>query len=382
MAGLYFHIPFCRRRCHYCDFYFTTNTRLIAPFLDALRQELIARAPLFQNETVETIYFGGGTPSLLPATALAHLLDEVRQHYRLASSLELTLEANPEDVTDAYLTDLVSIGINRLSLGIQSFCDPKLRWLSREHTAAKSRAAVECALRYFHNVSLDLIFGVESESLAEWEQDLHVALQFQPPHLSTYSLTVEPRTLLDKLIRRGLRQPPMESLQAEMFLFTMQVLRAHGYCHYEVSNFAKPGFHSRHNAAYWNRTPYLGFGPSAHSFVKTAHGEVRFANQASLNAYLRSPADAVDFQETLSEKDIFNEIVLLALRQESGLSLSELAEKFRNLFAQFSQQYASKLSTLEAAGLVVLEAGPTEPIIKLTDKGFTLADEIAESLFL
>ncbi|MDW8465476.1 MAG: radical SAM family heme chaperone HemW [Chloroherpetonaceae bacterium] len=313
---------------------------------------------------------------------LESILKNAEQHYRLASSLEISLEANPEDITDAYLKDLANIGINRLSLGIQSFKSEKLHWLSRTHTAEKSQAAVECAKRHFQNVSIDLIFGVENESLTDWESELRTALSFELPHLSTYSLTIEPRTLLSKLIKQGKRQPPLDSLQADMFLLTMHVLRQYGYVHYEVSNFAQPHFQSQHNSSYWNRVPYLGFGPAAHSFVKTERGEVRFANVASLNTYLASPTDALLFQETLTEKDIFNETVLLGLRQEKGINLSELAKKFRNLQAQLLKQYEEKVSTFVASGLLLQERSPAGDIIKLTDKGFTLADEIAESLFL
>jgi oxygen-independent coproporphyrinogen-3 oxidase len=385
MAGLYIHIPFCRRRCNYCDFYFVTNSALMADFLAALTKELTARASLLDGHVIETLYFGGGTPSMLSPKELSSILNLIFRTYTVAPNLEFTLEVNPEDVDAQYFSALKDLGVNRISLGIQSFCDAKLRWLSREHTAAQSRHALELAQTYFSNVSVDLIFGIEGETLTEWEKELETVLAFQPQHISTYALTIEPRTLLEKLIKRGQRQPPLDAVQADMFLCTMHTLRANGYEHYEVSNFSKPNFQSRHNHAYWQRVPYLGFGPSAHSFVTLPHHEERFANQAHLKAYLQSPELALAFREILTPRDIFNEMVLLGLRQQGGLNLSELQKKFCNFAPQFSAHFArcvAKLNSLEADGFVVIETHDAHQIVKLTDKGFTLADAIAESLFL
>ncbi len=385
MAGLYIHIPFCRRRCNYCDFYFVTNSALIADFLAALSKELTARASLLDGHVIETLYFGGGTPSMLSSKDLSSILNLIFRTYTVASNLEFTLEVNPEDADVPYFSALKELGINRISLGIQSFCDTKLRWLSREHTAAQSRHALELAQTYFSNVSVDLIFGIEGETLTEWETELATVLSFQPQHVSAYALTIEPRTLLEKLIKRGQRQPPLDAVQADMFVCTMHTLQAAGYEHYEVSNFAKPHYLSRHNRAYWQRVPYLGFGPSAHSFITMPHHEERFANHANLKVYLQSPEHALAFREILTPKDIFNEMVLLGLRQKSGLNLSELQKKFCNFAPQFSAHFArcvAKLNSLEADGFVVMESHNGQQIVKLTDKGFTLADAIAESLFL
>jgi oxygen-independent coproporphyrinogen-3 oxidase len=385
MAGLYIHIPFCRRRCNYCDFYFVTNSALIADFLTALSKELTARASLLEGHVIETLYFGGGTPSMLSPKDLSSILNLIFRTYTLAPNLELTLEVNPEDVSAHYFSALKDLGVNRISLGIQSFRDAKLRWLSREHTAAQSQHALELAQARFSNVSVDLIFGIEGETLTEWEKELETVLSFQPQHISTYALTIEPRTLLEKLIKRGQRQPPLDAVQADMFLCTMHTLQAEGYEHYEVSNFSKPHYQSRHNRAYWQRVPYLGFGPSAHSFIILPHHEERFANHANLKAYLQTPEHALAFREILTPKDIFNEMVLLGLRQKSGLNLSELQKKFCKFAPQFSthlDKCVAKLNSLEADGFVVMESHNGHQIVKLTDKGFTLADAIAESLFL
>ncbi|MFN3561380.1 MAG: radical SAM family heme chaperone HemW [Chloroherpetonaceae bacterium] len=377
MAGLYFHIPFCRRRCTYCDFYFVTNGALMERFLTALETEICARADLFADETIATIYFGGGTPSMLSANQLERILSLIQKKFHLDSDLELTLEANPEDLTDSLLQDYSHVGINRLSIGTQAFNDEKLKWLSREHTAAESLASVEHAHRWFKNISIDLIFGTEGETLSDWRRELELAVLLVPEHISAYSLTVEPFTPLSKLIARGKRARPNDSLQAEMFLLAMDFLESHGFEHYEVSNYARSNFRSRHNSSYWQRIPYLGFGPSAHSFFRQAGNEIRSANQRSLNRYLENPIDAHDFREVLSDLDRFNETVLLSLRQREGLALELLAKNFNFATSHF-ETLSQTVADFERDGLMTTEHGT----IKLTRKGFTLADTIASEFFI
>lgn len=377
MAGLYFHIPFCRRRCTYCDFYFVTNGALIERFLSALETEVNARVDLFSDEVVSTIYFGGGTPSMLSAKQLERILSLVQQKFHLDSDLELTLEANPEDLTESLLQDYAHVGINRLSIGTQAFNDEKLKLLSREHTAAESIVSVERAHRWFKNVSIDLIFGTEGETLSDWRRELELAVSLSPEHISAYSLTVEPFTPLAKLIARGKRARPNDSLQAEMFLLAMEFLESHGFEHYEVSNYARPNFRSRHNSSYWQRIPYLGFGPSAHSFFKQAGNEIRSANQRSLNRYVETTTDAHDFREVLSDLDRFNETVLLSLRQREGLSLELLTKNFNFATSHF-ETLSQTVADFERDGLMTME----HETIKLTRRGFTLADTIATEFFI
>ncbi|MFQ3597610.1 MAG: radical SAM family heme chaperone HemW [Chloroherpetonaceae bacterium] len=377
MAGLYIHIPFCRRRCAYCDFYFVTNGALIERFLVALEEEINVRADLFADEAVSTIYFGGGTPSMLSALQLGRILSILQKKFRLDSDLELTLEANPEDLSESLLQDYLHVGINRLSIGTQAFNDAKLKRLSREHTAAESRASVETARRWFENVSLDLIFGTEGETLSDWERELDTAVSLSPEHISAYSLTIEPFTPLAKLIERGKRTRPNDSLQTEMFLLAMEFLEAHGYEHYEVSNYAQSGFRSRHNVSYWTRVPYLGFGPSAHSFFRQSGKEIRFANQARLQRYLENPHGVEDFREALSDIDRFNETVLLSLRRREGLGLELLRKNF-NFAALHFDALSRTVADFERDGLLTTE----HDIIKLTRKGFTLADTIASEFFI
>ncbi len=377
MAGIYIHIPFCRRRCTYCDFYFVTNRGLIERFLVALEKEIEARADLFSGESVSTIYFGGGTPSMLSATAIERILSIIQKKFRLDSDLEQTLEANPEDLSDSLLQEYSQVGINRLSLGTQAFNDAKLKVLSREHTAAESLASVEKARRWFKNVSLDLIFGTEGETLSDWRRELETAVALSPEHISAYSLTVEPFTPLAKLIARGKRARPDDSLQTEMLLLAMEFLEAHGYEHYEVSNYARSGFRSRHNTSYWTRVPYLGFGPSAHSFIRQSGKEIRFANQAHLQRYLEKPHNVEAFREVLSDHDRFNEIVLLSLRRREGLGLELLRKNF-NFAALHFDALSQTIADFERDGLLTTE----HDTIKLTRKGLTLADTIASEFFI
>lgn len=383
MVGLYFHIPFCRRRCNYCDFYFVTNTALRTRFLESVVVELRTRAAEmnFAGERIETIYFGGGTPSMLEPSELSQLLDAAHHTFSVSPNAELTLEANPEDLTLDKLQAFAAAGINRLSLGVQSFSNTKLAQLSRQHTAEDAHRITDLARTCFSNISLDLIFGTEGETLEMWQRDVDAALSHQPEHLSCYSLTVEPQTPLAWMIRRGTRTPPIDKVQSEMFLAAMARLRSAGYNHYEVSNFGKKAFHSRHNSSYWNRTPYLGFGPSAHSFVvsgKATDGAVRkeeerFANAPSLSAYLASPAAAIAMRETLTDADIYNETVLLSLRQGAGLSM-EFFEKCRTFVAP---NFRTILQRFLQQDLIVIERGT----LRLSDLGFTLADAIAEEFF-
>jgi len=372
MPGLYFHIPFCRRRCHYCDFYFTTNASLIERFLVGLEMEIFHKAPLFENELIETIYFGGGTPSLLSLSQIERVLALCFTHFRIARAPEITLEANPEDLNEEKLQALASSPVNRLSLGVQSFDAEKLKRLSRVHSAQESFEITSLTRTFFRNINIDLMFGTPNESLSDWQRELEMALQFQPEHLSTYSLTVEPKTLLAHDIGLGKIPAPSESLQVEMFLSAMQRLREAGYRHYEVSNFAKPASLSTHNFDAWQRKPYLGFGPAAHSFVRQGQSERRFANARNLKTYLENPRNALLFEEKLTEKDILNEEIFLALRQDTGLDMDVL-EKRRKFTA--SNSLEQEIDDFYKQGLLRHDSGK----LRLTDKGFTLADSIAET---
>ncbi|MDX1530054.1 MAG: radical SAM family heme chaperone HemW, partial [Rhodothermales bacterium] len=268
MAGLYLHIPFCSQRCVYCDFYFVTTSRDFGPFTGALETEIEAYGREFGGrEPLETVYFGGGTPSLLPLEDVARLLRAVELHFDVSRAEEVTFEVNPEDVTRDYLEGLRALGVTRLSLGVQSFFDEDLRFMNRVHGAAEAERAVDAVRRAgFETFSVDLIFGVPEQPAEHWLANLEKAARMEVPHLSTYGLTVEERTPLHKMVATGRVSPaPDESMRAR-YLDTMETLRHHGYEHYEISSFARPGRHAEHNQLYWSHANYLGFGPSAHSF--------------------------------------------------------------------------------------------------------------------
>jgi oxygen-independent coproporphyrinogen-3 oxidase len=304
--------------------------------------------------------------------------------FETKSVTEVTLEMNPEDYSSAYVSALKELGINRISLGIQSFEDNKLQLLSREHSARQAILSLEGTAAVIPNVSVDLIFGTEGEHLEAWNLDLQTAIAHHPKHISAYSLTVEPKTLLAKLISRNLRKAPKEEIQRELFLHTIGVLSKAGFEHYEVSNYGLLGFHSQHNRAYWERIPYLGFGPSAHSyFLETEMNgmisEIRTANQSSLLNYLKSPAAAEEFKETLLPVDILNEKVLLGLRQSKGIEKSIFTSPAFILFGDKIQLDALKtVARFISLGLMC----ENETHYALTSEGLALADSIAEEFFL
>lgn len=317
---LYVHVPFCVRRCSYCDFSIAVRRRIPA---DEYVSAVLTEAGHHGSAPLETIYFGGGTPSLLPSDALHRLVHELAQTFRISHSAlripEITLEANPEDVTRDAARAWASAGINRVSLGAQSFDDTVLTWMHRSHDAAQTHRAVQ-ALRDagIENISLDLIFGLPEELHREWDRDLDIALDLQPAHLSLYGLTVEPRTPLDRWISRGATHAPDEERYAAEYLAAHRRLTTENYQFYEVSNASLPGYRSRHNSAYWSGKPYVGLGPAAHSF----DGTTRRWNLRAWEAYRRAVAERqspVESEETLTEEQRELEALYLGLRTVEGL---------------------------------------------------------------
>src|SRR5690606_31556308 len=267
MAGIYIHIPFCKQACHYCDFHFSTNTTIREALVHALAAELRMQKDYLDGEAVETIYFGGGTPSILPIDELAFLLGQVRDTFTVTAGAEVTLEANPDDLSAEYLRNLYAIGFNRLSIGIQSFDDRVLRFLNRAHTAIAATTAVAEACRAgFNNMSIDLIFAIPDVSAEEWKRNIHQALALGPEHISAYGLTIEARTVFGNWMAKGRLRPVDEALAAHQLEMLMDELRTAGFHQYEISNFARPGYESRHNSSYWKGRRYLGIGPGAHSY--------------------------------------------------------------------------------------------------------------------
>jgi putative oxygen-independent coproporphyrinogen III oxidase len=326
-AGLYFHIPFCKRKCPYCDFYSITGREHMAAFVAALQREIALRSA--PEMAVNTVYFGGGTPSLLPPDAVGDLLATVKTRFNLLTNAEVTLEANPGAIGRDALKRLREIGVNRLNIGVQSFQDDALRFLGRIHNRADADVVIDQARSAgFDNLGLDLIYGLPGQTLSGWVADLEQALVVRPEHLSCYILTFEPGTPMTRDLDRGRLTPPKESRVVEMFETTASFLTRNGYNHYEISNFARtPDFRSRHNMKYWHFEPYLGFGPSAHSY----RNRTRSWNLADLALYLQRLAQdrrPEGGREVLSGEQQVLEALLLGLRLKDGFSIADFEQHF------------------------------------------------------
>ncbi|WP_426489656.1 radical SAM family heme chaperone HemW [Hymenobacter sp. 102] len=376
MAGLYLHIPFCKQACHYCDFHFSTSLGLKSRLTEAMVRELeLRRSYLPADTTLNTIYFGGGTPSLLTATELDTLLTAVHRHFRVASDAEITLEANPDDLTDAKVRELAASPINRLSIGLQSFHEPHLRMMNRAHSAEESTAGVRRAQDAgFENISVDLIYGVPAPDHGIWEQDMAQAFALQVPHLSCYALTIEPDTVFGRQLQKGKFWAAPEEFVARQFELLLQEMGRHGYQQYEISNFCQPGRESRHNSAYWRGVPYLGLGPSAHSFNGSSRQYTVAHNHQYVAAVLEQgtvPATV----EYLSPRDQANEYLMTSLRTAQGCNLVRLRTE---LGVDLRGEKGAYLRELEQTGLAHLDA---DEYLRLTDAGKLLADHITLELF-
>jgi len=374
MAGIYFHIPFCKQACHYCDFHFSTSLKHIDDLLRAMRAELALQAHYLGGEPIETIYFGGGTPSLLAAGDIQRFIDEVAGHFDIQPGAEVTIEANPDDLTSGKVRDLRGTSINRFSIGIQSFFEEDLRWMNRAHNASEAQEAIQRVQDAgYTRITADLIYGYPLLADSKWQYNIGRLLDFNVPHISAYSMTVEPKTALAAFIRKG-KQPSMEEGQsATQFEFLMDALAAAGYIHYEISNFALPSHYAHHNSNYWKGVPYLGIGPSAHSF----DGQTRQWNVRNNAGYIRALQSGLlpCEKEVLSTQDRLNEYTMTALRTVWGLDLGYVAEKFGR---EYRATLDAGLQPFVANEEVSLEGG----VATLTRKGKLLADYIAAELFV
>jgi oxygen-independent coproporphyrinogen-3 oxidase len=368
LAGIYIHIPFCRKKCHYCNFHFTTSLYYKDDLVKALVNEIVLQKAYLQNENIETIYFGGGTPSLLDIEDLLLIIGQVRQLFSIAAGAEITLEANPDDITEEKLIGWREAGINRLSVGIQSFFDEDLLWMNRAHNAQQAKDNLLLTKKYFNNITIDLIYGTPGLTNEMWKQNVDTAIALNIPHLSCYALTVEPKTPLDKLIRLHKKENVNPDKQSEQFLLLMEWMEKAGYEHYEISNFALPGWRSRHNSSYWSGKKYLGIGPSAHSF----DGKSRQWNITNNNIYIESiREEKIPFEkEVLTHTQQVNEYIMTALRTTEGIDLEKLTLNEADSILLKSKRY------LDAA-LVKKD----NKRLLLTRKGKLLADGIAAGLF-
>lgn len=380
-GAIYIHIPFCKQACHYCDFHFSTSMKKKDEMVLALAKEIQMRKSEFENELVETIYFGGGTPSVLEISDLKFLIDSVYENFNVSENPEITLEANPDDLssdlsfrgTSNLFEEFKAIGINRLSIGIQSFFEDDLKMMNRAHNAEEAKKSLQEATKYFDNISIDLIYGIPGMTNEMWKENIEMALSFSIPHISSYALTVEPKTALKKLIQTGKITEPKDEVAQEHFLILVDTLQENGFIHYELSNFGKENYFSKNNSAYWLGKKYLGIGPSAHSY----NGISRSWNIANNSIYLKEIQEGKlpNEIEILSEEDRYNEYIMTGLRTIWGVSLeriqNEFGEKFLNYLLKQSEKFLDD-------DLLSIE----NHVLKTTRKGKFLADGIASDLFI
>ncbi|OCX51026.1 coproporphyrinogen III oxidase [Mucilaginibacter sp. PPCGB 2223] len=372
MAGIYIHIPFCKQACYYCDFHFSTSLQYKEEMLAALQKEITLQKDYLNGDTIETIYFGGGTPSLLQAAEINLLVDSITKHQTISSVAEITLEANPDDLDSEKVKQLRQTAVNRFSIGIQSFFDEDLLWMNRAHRSREAEASVKRVQDAgFENITADLIYGYPLLTDNKWKHNLQQIFELNIPHISAYSMTVEPKTALDSYIKKKVYPPMNEGQSAEQFMVLMDEMQQHGYEQYEISNYCTPGNYSRHNSNYWKGVKYLGIGPSAHSF----NGEARQWNIANNARYIQSlTADKVPAQrEELTEADRLNEYIMTSLRTIWGLDLDRL-ESIRKGAAEELKHEAEEHFY---RGWILQKNN----VITLTNAGKLYADKIASDLF-
>lgn len=369
MAGIYVHIPFCARRCIYCGFFSTVREAEAACYIDALCTELRQRKAYLQDASVTTVYFGGGTPSRLTPDQIGQVIAEIRQTYGLDSLEELTVECNPDDITSDYVSALRALGVNRISMGVQTFNNDLLRFLGRRHTASQAIGAVQaCHDAGIHNVSIDLMYGLPGQTPAIQQQDLETATSLNVQHISSYCLSFEEGSSLDRMRRENRIVPADDDTCAAMYERMCSHLRSAGFEHYEISNFCLPGYNSRHNSSYWDGTPYMGIGAGAHSY----NGRSRQWNPNDLDAYMSGIGQGKPLFEieNLSDTDLYNEKIMLALRTSKGLNLSALTTSDRTKLLIAAAPY------LKTGALIC-----TATHLHLSETAFFISDAIISSLF-
>ena len=334
MAGIYIHIPFCKRKCTYCDFYTEVSLQFIPQIVDSIVKEIEIRQEYLQKQPVKTIYFGGGTPSVLNKEQFSLIFESIYKHFEVNDDAEITLEANPDDLSAEYLASLQELPFNRISMGIQSFDDEDLKRINRRHSAEEARMAVRNAQNAgFHNISVDLIYGLPFQSLEAWKRQLEMALSLNVQHISAYGLTYEEGTALWKQREKGRVQPVDDEIMNSMYLHLVETVTQNGFEAYEISNFAKPGFRSRHNTSYWRQEAYLGLGPSAHSYDLQS----RQWNVSSIKDYINAIENGNSFfeKEELSQREKFNDYVMVSLRTLEGIDLNYVENEFGKEFVVY-----------------------------------------------
>lgn len=372
MAGVYIHIPFCRSFCRYCDFYSVTDCSETDAFVETIIREASLRSGYLYNETVETVYLGGGTPSLLSVAQAEKILNAVRKNFSVISDPEITVEVNPDDIRAGYIRSLAAIGVNRISVGVQSWDDGRLKFLGRRHTSRQSAEALETAFSEgIKNVSADLIYGLPGMTTADLRQDIEKTLTFPVTHISAYHLTIEEGTPLHRLREKGKLTETDEETSSSMFMLLISLLREKGFLHYEISNFALEGYISKHNSAYWRQVPYIGLGPSAHSFDRRS----RQWNVSDVKEYIRSVNEGtVSFErEELDRFTLFNEYIMTALRTVWGIDLAHVENSYDKELHDYLVNMSGKYIRY---GLMKRE----RDTLALTDQGRMISDNIIAEL--
>lgn len=374
MAGIYLHIPFCKQACHYCDFHFSTSPQYKEQMLIALKKEISLRKGYLGDQIIETIYFGGGTPSLLSANELQNLLGAIVDQFEVSSSAEITIEANPDDLNPQRVKELRQTLINRFSIGIQSFFEEDLRWMNRAHSAIEAQSSIKRVQDAgFENITADLIYGYPLLTNPKWEHNIQELIQLAIPHISSYSMTVEPATALSSFIKKGAQKAMDEGQSAAQFVILMERLKEADFEHYEISNFAKTGAFSKHNSNYWEGVSYLGIGPSAHSF----NGESRQWNISNNSIYIDQiekgeiPAEI----ELLTVENRINEYIMTSLRTSKGMDLNKISDQFGS---DYSNEIKSNLEVFNEKNWLLIKNNE----ITLTTEGKLFADHIASELFI
>ena len=372
---IYLHIPFCKQKCSYCNFHFSTSFSLKDEMLSAIKKEIQLRHNELENKTLKSLYFGGGTPSVLSGDEIKSLIDEIQKYFSFDENIEITLESNPDDLNKNFLKELSQTEINRLSIGTQSFYDEDLKLMNRAHNASEAESSIKRAQDFgLVNISVDLIYGSPTSNFEIWKDNLSKTIELQVPHVSSYALTVEPKTALEKWIENGKIRSPEETEQNQEFYYMKDFLKDNGFDHYEISNFGKPGFHSKHNSAYWKSEPYLGIGPSAHSYSGSLERSWNIANNPIYIKNLNQNILPIE-KEILTEKDRFNEMIMIGLRTIWGVDLNRINQNFSSEVIDYlNQEIKSKIES----GILEIENN----YLKIPEKHWFLADGIASDLFI
>lgn len=372
MLGIYIHIPFCKKSCHYCNFHFSTSLKNKEDMIKAINKEIYQKA-ILNNDKVSTIYFGGGTPSILDVEEINLIIENIYKNFNVGKNIEITIEANPDDLSKHKLNDLSKTKINRISIGVQSFIDKELKIMNRVHDSKKAIKSIEMAKKYFNNISVDLLYGVPDSSIKSWNYNLDTISSFNINHISAYALTVEPKTALESFINKSILSMPDEDLVYSQYKLINEKLSSKNFINYEVCSFAQKDFFSKNNSAYWLRKKYIGIGPSAHSF----DGESRSWNISNNKKYIDQIRDGDNYykKENLTKVDQYNEYIMTGLRTIWGVSVKHIESNFD---VRFKNYFLKKIKSHIAKKNVYKE----DDLYLTTQSGRFLADGIASDLFL